>query len=294
MKRFGYIVFSVCLLTLGACISHEPMDQEEDVVKVSVGLTAASFTNDAVTRAEQPMAPDYENLIGNLWILQFDREGILIGSERIVLTTPVLNTTLEGVTLRTGRSTLCIVGNLTDAETPAWPDNLNGFKSLVVDMGWMKERSADRNVCLFGYYEGENTTGTTAVNVVLGRLVCRLNIAVSAKTAGVFSNVKIQLKRAQTKGYLFPSDTYLAPESGDYTEEVITTAGTLGTTSSYRYYYMAENVTTGTNRDERTQLQIKATKGGTEYTKIIDLGRSDINDYSLRRNNNYTFNIILE
>ncbi len=57
---------------------------------------------------------------------------------------------------------------------------------------------------------------------------------------------------------------------------------------------MAENVTTGTNRDERTQLQIKATKGGTEYTKNIDLGRSDINDYSLRRNNNYTFNIILE
>ena len=239
------------------------------------------------------MAPDYENLIGNLWILQFDREGILIGSERIVLTTPVLNTTLEGVTLRTGRSTLCIVGNLTDAETPAWPDNLNGFKSLVVDMGWMKERSADRNVCLFGYYEGEITTGTTAVNVVLGRLVCRLNIAVSAKMAGVFSNVKIQLKRAQTKGYLFPSDTYLAPESGDYTEEVIT-AGTLGTTSSYRYYYMAENVTTGTNQNERTQLQIKATKGGTEYTKNIDLGRSDINDYSLRRNNNYTFNIILE
>lgn len=260
---------------------------------MSVGLTAASFTNDAVTRAEQPMAPDYENLIGNLWILQFDREGILIGSERIVLTTPVLNTTLEGVTLRTGRSTLCIVGNLTDAETPAWPDNLNGFKSLVVDMGWMKERSADRNVCLFGYYEGEITTGTTAVNVVLGRLVCRLNIAVSAKTAGVFSNVKIQLKRAQTKGYLFPSDTYLAPESGDYTEEVIT-AGTLGTTSSYRYYYMAENVTTGTDQNERTQLQIKATKGGTEYTKNIDLGRSDINDYSLRRNNNYTFNIILE
>lgn len=294
MKRFGYIVFSVCLLTLGSCMSHEPMDQEEDVVKVSVGLTSASFTSDADTRAEQPMAPDYENLISNLRILQFDREGILIGSEQIVLTTPVLNTTLEGVTLRAGRSTLCIVGNLTDAETPAWPDNLDGFKSLVLDMGWLKERSTDRNVCLFGYYEGEITTGTTALNVVLGRLVCRLNIAVSAKTAGVFSNVKIQLKRAQTKGYLFPSDTYLTPEDGDYTEEAIVTSGTLGTTPLYRYYYMAENVTAGTNRNERTQLQIKATKGGTEYTKSIDLGRSDINDYSLRRNNNYTFNIILE
>lgn len=294
MKRFGYIVFSVCLLTLGSCMSHEPMDQEEDMVKVSVGLTSASFTNDADTRAEQPMAPDYENLISNLWILQFDREGILIGSEQIVLTTPVLNTTLEGVTLRAGRSTLCIVGNLTDGEIPTWPDNLDGFKSLVLDMGWLKERSTDRNVCLFGYYEGEITTGTTALNVVLGRLVCRLNIAVSAKTAGVFSNVKIQLKRAQTKGYLFPSDTYLTPEDGDYTEEAIVTSGTLGTTPLYRYYYMAENVTAGTNRNERTQLQIKATKGGTEYTKSIDLGRSDINDYSLRRNNNYTFNIILE
>ena len=83
-----------------------------------------------------------------------------------------------------------MVRNLADGEIAAWPDNLSGFKSLVVDMGWLKERNTDRNVCLFGYYEGEIAAGTTAVNVVLGRLVCRLNIAVSAKTAGIFSNVK--------------------------------------------------------------------------------------------------------
>ena len=184
MKRFGYIVFSICLFALSACTSHEQMDQEEGIVKVSMGLTSASFTDDdATTRAEQPMAPDYENLISNLWILQFDREGILTGSEHKVLPTPVLNTTLEGIALRTGRGTVCVVGNLADGEIAAWPDNLSGFKSLVVDMGWLKERNTDRNVCLFGYYEGEIAAGTTAVNVVLGRLVCRLNIAVSAKTA---------------------------------------------------------------------------------------------------------------
>ena len=262
-----------------------------------MGLTAASFTDDdATTRAEQPMAPDYENLISNLWILQFDREGILTGSEHKVLPTPVLNTTLEGIALRTGRSTVCVVGNLADGEITAWPDNLSGFKSLVVDMGWLKERNTDRNVCLFGYYEGEIAAGTTAVNVVLGRLVCRLNIAVSAKTAGIFSNVKIQLQKAQTKGYLFPSDVYLSPEGGgDYTEEVVIGADkVLGTAPLYRYYYMAENVTEGTDSGERTRLQIKAKKGGAEYTKAIDLGRSDIHDYSLRRNNNYTFNIVLE
>ena len=174
MKRFGYIVFSICLFALSACTSHEQMDQEEGIVKVSMGLTAASFTDDdATTRAEQPMAPDYENLISNLWILQFDREGILTGSEHKVLPTPVLNTTLEGIALRTGRGTVCVVGNLADGEIAAWPDNLSGFKSLVVDMGWLKERNTDRNVCLFGYYEGEIAAGTTAVNVVLGRLVGR-------------------------------------------------------------------------------------------------------------------------
>ena len=139
MKRFGYIVFSICLFALSACTSHEQMDQEEGIVKVSMGLTAASFTDDdATTRAEQPMAPDYENLISNLWILQFDREGILTGSEHKVLPTPVLNTTLEGIALRTGRGTVCVVGNLADGEIAAWPDNLSGFKSLVVDMGWLK------------------------------------------------------------------------------------------------------------------------------------------------------------
>lgn len=29
MKRFGYIVFSICLFALSACTSHEQMDQEE-------------------------------------------------------------------------------------------------------------------------------------------------------------------------------------------------------------------------------------------------------------------------
>ena len=151
-------------------------------------------------------------------------------------------------------------------------------------------------MCLFGYYEGEIAAGTTAVNVVLGRLVCRLNIAVSAKTAGIFSNVRIQLQNAQTKGYLFPSDVYLSPEGGgNYTEEVVIGDDeVLGTAPLYRYYYMAENVTEGTDSGERTRLQIKAKKGGAEYTKAIDLGRSDIHDYSLRRNNNYTFNIVLE
>ena len=151
MKRFGYIVFSICLFALSACTPHEQMDQEEGIVKVSMGLTAASFTDDdATTRAEQPMAPDYENLISNLWILQFDREGILTGSEHKVLPTPVLNTTLEGIALRTGRGTVCVVGNLADGEIAAWPDNLSGFKSLVVDMGWLKERNTDPTVCLFG------------------------------------------------------------------------------------------------------------------------------------------------
>ena len=39
MKRFGYIVFSICLFALSACTPHEQMDQEEGIVKVSMGLT---------------------------------------------------------------------------------------------------------------------------------------------------------------------------------------------------------------------------------------------------------------
>ena len=42
MKRFGYIVFSICLFALSACTSHEQMDQEEGIVKVSMGLPLLS------------------------------------------------------------------------------------------------------------------------------------------------------------------------------------------------------------------------------------------------------------
>lgn len=297
MKRFRYIVFCACLLTLNACVSHEQMDMEEDVVKVSIGLTTTSLVCDASTRAPQPMAPEYENAIRNLWILQFDSEGLLIAKEHKELNGFQLSTTLEDVTLKTGRCTVCIVGNLTEEDTPEWPDNLNGFKELKIDLGWMKELNngiGDRSVPLFGYYEGEISKATTAINVALGRLICRLNIAISAKNEGVFSNVRIMLKRAQTKSYLFPSDTYLNPD-GDYAEEMVTNrAEKLSKDFSYHYYYMAENVTTGTNFNERTQLQIKAVKRGKELTKTIDLGRRDIEDYSILRNNNYTFNIILE
>ena len=81
------------------------------------------------------------------------------------------------------------------------------------------------------------------------------------------------VQNAQTKGYLFPSDVYLSPEGGgNYTEEVVIGADkVLGTAPLYRYYYMAENVTEGTDSGERTRLQIKAKKGGAEYTKAIDL-----------------------
>ena len=40
MKRFGYIVFSICLFALSACTPHEQMDQEEGIVKSCQRLSA--------------------------------------------------------------------------------------------------------------------------------------------------------------------------------------------------------------------------------------------------------------
>ena len=44
MKRFGYIVFSICLFALSACTPHEQMDQEEGIV----------WNNDCCSIMERP------------------------------------------------------------------------------------------------------------------------------------------------------------------------------------------------------------------------------------------------
>ena len=38
LKRFGYIVFSICLFALSACTPHEQMDQEEGIVEIDRDL----------------------------------------------------------------------------------------------------------------------------------------------------------------------------------------------------------------------------------------------------------------
>lgn len=248
MKRFGYIVFSICLFVLSVCIFYEQMDQEEGIVKVLMGFIVVFFIDDdVIICVEQLMVFDYENLISNLWILQFDCEGILIGSEYKVLFILVFNIMFEGIVLRIGCSMVCVVGNLVDGEIIVWFDNLSGFKSLVVDMGWLKEWNMDWNVCFFGYYEGEIVVGIIVVNVVLGCLVCRFNIVVLVKMVGIFSNVKIQLQNVQIKGYLFFLDVYLLLEGGgDYMEEVVIGVDkVLGIVFFYCYYYMVENVIEG-------------------------------------------------
>lgn len=295
----------VCLLltaALAGCSTEEwGQEKKPCEVKVALKFTTAAIEEEYATRAEQPLKPEYENSITHLWILQFDREGIRSACvEKDFSSAPVLSADINDVALKTGISTICVVGNL--KEKTDWPDNLEAFKQLVVDMGWLAKRGtteemSDKQVVLFGYYEGNLQSEGQSVNIVMGRLVCRLNIAVSAKTAGVYSDVKIQLQKAQTSSYLFPGNMYLPPVDtsnpllNPYPEEAI--SGALGVAPVYRYYYMAENINTG-NASERTQLKITATKGGAIVEKTVDLGRSDISDYSLLRNNNYTFNIVLK
>lgn len=262
-------------------------------VKVALHLSSATLEQDVETRATSPMQPEYENQITHLRILQFDSEGIRIGNE-LTKTFPVglLSTTIDDLELEVGTKTLCVIGNLKKGETIDWPDNLPAFRKWTEDMSWLKTvGGTPKNLYLFGYYEGNITAATQDVNIVLGRLACRLNIIVKNYTSGTLKDVKMQLLNVPERTRLFPPSTTSDINQSDYDAEQID--GAFTTTPIYRYYYIPENV--NPEETKRTQLQIAAIRNNSvTVTRTIDLGRPDIGDYSLDRNNNYTFTFILK
>lgn len=283
--RYLYLGLNLALVALIAACS----DEEEAVVSLSQAEAPEVHVNFSVgtelmegnadTRATSPRIPDVENLIYDVWILQYTKDaGFALLSQKHVyhLNTDAttgstsLSWPSSEVSFLGMDSYICVIANrnpgnptqdrtaIYDSEEDALnADIFSNFKStlVTVPIEGINEGTVDQ-ILMCGYWEGKPTEGAS-INVTLGRMIARLNVTITNSASNSFSvdtknnldrRLTIKLQNVPTKTYLFPS-VDAAPLDATYDgynyitlkeDEVVISKGK----SISRYYYVAPNYCT--------------------------------------------------
>lgn len=252
--KYNWKYLSGCLLMLllVACTQEETLPlQTPPGVAISVSAMER-IDNHAQTRSLIPLKPEKENMIRTLSLLVFDDEGQhYIGHFDYYRYLSVADQTnpdgkLEvyepeyGGTL-TGKGTLCAVANmnqedLLDAMKKKAAEgggsnvlSLEDFKELSVDLPYINHSDSVglvKDIYMFGYYAGElkpyQGEEGKYVTISLGRIISRLNVALSLDEEVEKANLSFAIRLGNTsrKAYIFPgkrspeetvTDSYFAP-----------------------------------------------------------------------------------
>lgn len=286
MKRL-----SIIFLTVFAIVSceHVRLNGDQETVEVTLTLNGAPLA-----KADSPLIPDVENLIYDVWILQYDKMGLLIdkGTAHERATSSGSLTATVTTTFAVGEgNTICVLANLDKGNASAariWPQTLNEFKTScdVVDL------SDDINAAnagtledmpMFGYWEGDISVETNNVQVSLGRMLTRINLVINNQSSS--TQTVTSMSNVSKKVYVFPDVDHAAlPDDAYMTVDNINRVVASGKTAEL-YFYMAPNFTAG--EENATKLKI----GG--KTVILSNGAPSDSprDFNLYHNSNYTFTI---
>ncbi|MEG2593008.1 DUF4906 domain-containing protein [Bacteroides sp.] len=303
MKQ-AYIFLLSCLL-LTACTKNEEWISnvsKADTVAVQLSLQCAEISVDS--RATIPQDPLTDNPMYSLCLLHYNSEGQLIAEDTKTqdLTDPQLNY-LWNVSLRNSGNnieTLCLVANM-QGSYPVWPSTLAELKEICVGLQFNSNTGliADRKMYMFGYYEGKITANQN-IRIMMGRMANSLRLAISAANSNDRYRInKIEINKPSRETYFFPRSSTDRNFSNNIVElfNSNNTIGRGGATELLFYYQTGENISP--SQSNRTSVIITATKNNANpktYTVVLgaDEPNTTVNrNYSLYRNNNYTFNILL-
>ena len=292
MKTIGKIL--VAAAAMGMIAACESMVENTGVETVEVCL---SLGGTPLVKADSPLIPDVENLIYDVWVLQYDKMGLLIDAgtshERQTMTGSLTATVTKTFVVGEG-CTVCVLANLDRGNARAsrvWPQTLNEFKTSVgvVDL---TDDIAKANagtltdMPMFGYWEGDISVEKHNVQVSLGRMLSRINLVINNKSASDCSVESIT--NVSEKVYAFP-DVYHNPLPDDsYTKLIVNQVISAGSTSEM-YFYMAPNFTD----DEQNATVLNFSNGKSVILSNGAPGTAD-RDYNLYHNSNYTFTINLK
>lgn len=286
MKRLSIIFLIVFAIV--SC-EHVRLNDDQETVEVTLTLNGAPLA-----KADSPLIPDVENLIYDVWILQYDKMGLLIdkGTAHERATSSGSLTATVTTTFAVGEgNTICVLANLDKGNASAartWPQTLSEFKTScdVVDL------SDDINAAnagtledmpMFGYWEGDISVETNNVQVSLGRMLTRINLVINNQS-GSTQTVK-SMSNVSKKVYAFPDVDHAAlPDNAYINVDNIDQAVASGKTAEL-YFYMAPNFTAGEGKATKLNIEGK--------TVILSNGAPSDSprDFNLYHNSNYTFTI---
>lgn len=322
-KVFKYLIAAVLASGFSCGCSHEitVTDHEEDnLIVVPLHLAAEEYECDEATKGTSPYIPDVENLIGDIWVVQYSSRGVLLPSstfhyrkndpgDMVVGDLYYAAATSGGVALVESAEacTVCFIANMGDNVPSEWPDNIYSFQEIMLPVLDADASVHPDRLPMCGYYQGPVTHGTK-VSASLGRLVTRINIVINNMTGENISDLNVSLTNAPRYAHLYPAST-TTPLNEKETEAPripkdiglsLAAGGSLNL-----YYYIAPNLyaenwpttlwTTchldGTNQDAKGAMILgdtAPTDADQEvYPPVIDPERN----LKLYSNNQYTFTI---
>lgn len=313
MKNFRYLLALSCLWLTACTQDNDWLPQEPEKATIHLNLQSAEISVD--TRATTPQDPQTDNPMYTLHLLHYNSEGQLIKEDTKYEDLGAAQLTYSWnpkLTIKGGNETICLVANMTDQEAPTeWPDRLADLKEACARLqigttGLIKEKK----MYMFGYYEGP-LTNNQSINIMMGRMAAALKFVISTpNTANRYKITQIEIQKASRDTYYFPHKSEDKNFGSDIVES-FSSDNVLGIdkVSNLTYYYqVGENINPSENN--RTRVVITAQKGtlswtplgsywkyGTAKTYTVILGcdapGTPNRNYSLYRNNNYTFNIAL-
>lgn len=310
-NKMKSIVLTCVGVTLSLCIGcsePEPVVPRtvEDHATVALTLETDKVRDDSATgtRAISPMIPDAENLIRDIWVIQYDAQGVvrnLYTRHYRETATPTLRLESFPIDLAVlNDCTVCLVVNRNPGQTglaSPWENTFAGFCQQYLDLVY-RTTAGDEGIPdvaglpMFGYWQGDITATTTSLAVTVGRMLARVHLVVKNDTGVQIEDTRVMVENAIRRAYYYPRTENADLSASDrisFTDSI----GSLDAgVTTYLYYYVAPNLTPASG--EETRVRISATKNGVPVSSAsISLG-SMPDDPAIYRNYNYTITLSLK
>ena len=293
------------LLCLLACIgtgceqTETPSNAEtrkEVKVRFSLGMLPAEGTG---TRASAPHVPEVENLIYDIWVLQFNKNGILLDTKTKYYPredeSGLFVENFKATLIAAQNSTVCLVVN-TDDPTISWPNNFPAFQRMLLDVQASNDLSQRDRMPMCGYWQGDVTGDGQVLSALLCRMMTRINLVVNNQTGAALADGTVRLENVPTKAYVYPRINQEALPDDAYTstsESFSDSFESIASGDSQEfYYYIAPNICSG----EEHATKVTVTSGDKTWSVTLGTSAPDEADriYTLYANNYYTFTLNLK
>ena len=217
MKYLSHIALMLTLL-LSGCTKVEDIPSESgegNIIMVPFSISAADYECDEATKGLAPYIPDVENLIYDIWVVQYSSRGVLLPNSTFHYRTTqpgalvvggiqYAGSTSQGFALTESSDpcTVCFIANMGD-NVPEWPDNIYSFQEIMMPVLSSDASQQLTRTPMCGYYHGPITHGA-GVNVSLGRMITRLNVVINNQTGKNITDLVVSITNAPRYAHIFP------------------------------------------------------------------------------------------